>query len=341
MAGFISVRKNERPLLNQKGVALVLVLWVTVLLTVIVNGFILMVRTEAWGVSNYKDEISAYYHARSGLNIALDKLGQDGSVGPGQGAQSELQRWVFDGRPYRVALEDGFVEVRIADENGKLDINKATRSDLLRLFIAFGIKGSERDIIVDSILDWVDDNNFHRLNGAEDDYYGSLSEPYGAKDGPFDTLDELMWVKGVIPELFFGKGSEGLDAEGEKGERVGLEDLLTVYSATTRVNVNTAPFKVLVSIPGIGEEAARKIIGSRGHGEIQNVGELVRDGVALDPSISKYITFASPGVYTIESTGRYDNGRVRHSLKAVVRVNKKVGHRILYWQDQARVKRGI
>ena len=57
-------------------------------------------------------------------------------------------------------------------------------------------------------MDWIDENNFHHLNGAEDDYYKSLPDPYEAKDAPLDTIDELMWVKGITADFFYGEEKE-------------------------------------------------------------------------------------------------------------------------------------
>jgi general secretion pathway protein K len=329
-------------LYNQRGVALIIVLWVTVLLAVMVNGFISMVRTEAQGLSNYKDESRVYYLARSGINLTIGKLLKDLSSTPSEG-EEPLERWKVDGRPYRIPLEQGYVEVRVVDEGGKIDVNKATRSDLVRVLLSLGIEGSVRDTIADSILDWRDKNNFHHLNGAEDDYYGSLPEPYEAKDGPMDTVDELLWVKGVTKEIFYGEnyhmplGSE----EEEDSPRVGLEDVFTVFTDSVRVNINTAPLKVLLSLPGMEEETARTIIDVREEKEFQSMGDFTLVGGKLAPTISKYITFASPKVYTIEAIGRLEGSPAIHSIKGVVKIEGKSVYKILYWKDQDRVRRHL
>src|SRR5947207_2464686 len=58
--------------------------------------------------------------------------------------------------------------------------------------------------IANSILDWIDPDEDTRSNGAENDYYSTLSSPYRCKNGPLDTLEELLLVKGVTPQLLFG-----------------------------------------------------------------------------------------------------------------------------------------
>jgi len=56
----------------------------------------------------------------------------------------------------------------------------------------------------DSILDWIDEDDEARTYGAESAYYMSLEPPYAPKNGPLDTVEELLRVKGVTPQLLFG-----------------------------------------------------------------------------------------------------------------------------------------
>ena len=60
-----------------------------------------------------------------------------------------------------------------------------------------GIDPSDGDVIVDSILDWKEPGDLHRLNGAKSDYYESLSPPYSAKNAPLDRVEELLLIRGV------------------------------------------------------------------------------------------------------------------------------------------------
>jgi general secretion pathway protein K len=329
--------------IDQKGVALLLTLWVLVLLTVIVSGFVAMVRTEAEGVINFKDETEAYILARSGVNLAIGRLLEE-RTHPSHGSNLEgegLERWIFDGRPYDVSLGEGVIEVEITDESGKIGINKTTRTDLIRVLVALGIEGSERDTIADSILDWKDENNFHHLNGAEDDYYQALPEPYESKDGPLDIVEELLWVKGVTPDIFYGAQEDHAKESEGYSPSVGLGGIFTVFTNAVRVNVNTAPFEVLIAIPGIDEETAHRIVDSREEGEIQSMGDFTRVGGKLVPTVSKYVTFASSGIYTIKATGWKGQGGAIYSVKAVVALDRKKGYRILYWKDQDRVRRKV
>jgi len=325
---------------DQRGVALVVVLWVTVLLAVMAGVFSSVVRSEARGAANLVSQTRAYYMAAGGVNAAvagiIDRQRQGGAqaAAPGeQTAQTEEEGWSADGRPRDLRFDGGVVTVRVFDEAGKLDVNKATRDDLVRLFVALGVKGAERDMVIDSILDWRDENNFHRLNGAEDDYYEQLPEPYGAKDAPLATIDELLWIKGVSPEMFYGDAPEGGGKEGEDEIALGLAGALTVYTGSLRVNVNTAPVGVLMSLPGVDREAAETIVRTREVFPLQDFSTLASITRGLNPGVSNYVTFASPGIYTIEATAHLDSSPMAHTLRAVVMATKD-SMKVLYWKDR-------
>ncbi len=58
--------------------------------------------------------------------------------------------------------------------------------------------------VADAILDWLDDDDEARPNGAELEFYSTLPTPYAPKNGPIDSVEELLLVRGVTPQLLFG-----------------------------------------------------------------------------------------------------------------------------------------
>ena len=56
----------------------------------------------------------------------------------------------------------------------------------------------------DAIMDWIDEDDDTREYGAEYDYYQGLSSPYTPTNGPFNTVEELLLVRDVSPQLLFG-----------------------------------------------------------------------------------------------------------------------------------------
>lgn len=335
---------------NEKGVALILILWVVILLSVIANTFAWMIRTEAQAVSNFQGETRAYYLARGGFQRVILELIKNQDNFTKKPMEKGLK---IDGRVNTVNFADGYAEVRVFDEGGKMDINVASRDDIIRVLTAMGLKLEDKDIIADSILDWIDENNFHRLNGAEDDYYRSLPQPYYAKDGPLTTVDELLWVRGITPEIFYnpvisrshnlelvsGEGKAESQSE-EKGNlsgeeerfRAGMESVFTVVTGSTKININTAPLTLLLSIPTIDEVKAEKIIAIREESPFRDMNDLMRV-VTLPPEFVKFISFSSAGIYTIEVVGRLNGSHVRRSFKSVVKIKGKTDYEILYWKE--------
>ena len=110
--------------------------------------------------------------------------------------------WVPDGQPRVWGLGEQLLEIRIINEASLIDLNTADRDLLLALMMAVGVQEAEPDSLVDAILDWRDEDDLHLVNGAEDPDYAAAGLPYGAKDGPFDSLEELQQVIGFNKELY-------------------------------------------------------------------------------------------------------------------------------------------
>ena len=147
------------------------------------------------------------------------------------------------------------------------------------------------DMIVDSILDWMDPDLEPRLNGVDGEAYlvepNPPFPPYLSKNGPIDHITELLLIRGIEPALFYGPGG-GAEATalpppaplapelvvpgmppppgfvippqtGIDIGRAGLRDVFTPVGGA-RVNVNTASEAVLSLIPGLDENLAREIV---------------------------------------------------------------------------------
>jgi general secretion pathway protein K len=197
------------------GVALVLVVWVIVVLTAIVGEFSFTMRTEINIARNFKEEEEAYQLAIAGIEKArlellsikrteVMYLDEEGMLLFGDEEEEPIRKGEM-GR--------GSFEYKITDEDGKLNINTATEGQLKALFHDAGVDITDVDIIVDSIFDWRDDNDLHRLNGAEEDYYTSLENPYSSKDGPFSTVEEMLLVKGITNEILYGSKDKEEDKD--------------------------------------------------------------------------------------------------------------------------------
>lgn len=105
--------------------------------------------------------------------------------------------------------DEDFIRFGITDEAAKLNINTATEAQLLILVQAAtaDMQDANPQEIVDAILDWrdTDDRPRGQAGDTEGEYYRQLEKPYRVKNGPFDTVEELLLVKGVTREILYGE----------------------------------------------------------------------------------------------------------------------------------------
>jgi general secretion pathway protein K len=241
---------------GQRGVTLVVVLWIIMVLSLLIGGFAFTMHVETQIASFGRKQLKARALARSGIEVVRVELAQQ--TGGEGGYVAFNQSWATNETLLvSHALGEGTFTVKLMDEQGKLPLNKLTPDQWHRLFDLLGVDALDADVIVDSIEDWKDDNDLHRLNGAEDDYYMKLSPPYRAKNGAFDRVDELMLVRGMTRELF-----DGIPAAGNDPGKPGLRELLTAINAG-QVNVNTASAFALRVLLDLDEAQTDAIISRR------------------------------------------------------------------------------
>ena len=226
---------------DETGVALTVVMLLLALLVTIVAEFTQAMRLEALTATNFRAAIAETWVAQAGHQRALAEILPEALAHEldlsGALAFRRVRR-VVPQVPERldVALNPGRLSYRLTDENSRLNLNLVTRDVLDRLLQDLALEKSARDVIIDSIQDWRDPNEEHRLNGAESDYYQTLPVPYRSKNASFDTVDELLQVRGVTREILYGRP-----------DTPGLIEHLTVWG-NGAVNVNTASPAVLRAV---------------------------------------------------------------------------------------------
>ncbi|MEW6601427.1 MAG: hypothetical protein AB1499_10700 [Nitrospirota bacterium] len=303
---------------DRGGVALVIVIWIIVVLIAIVGEFSYSMRTEINIARNFKEEEEAYQLALAGIEEAkLELISAKPNAVVYLGEDNELIFGIDTeekGKPVREdTLGNGSFKYTISDEDSKLNINTESVERLKYIFLDTGIDSTEVDTIADSVIDWRDPDDLHMLNGAEEDYYRSLDKPYSCKDGPMDSIEELLLVKGMKNEYLYGSKNAEEGAEGEK-TYAAAEKYFTVYD-TKGININTASTVVLEAVFGV--DAANNISSQRSVGPV------------LMPMYNGKI---SSVVFSIVSTGTIADGTIKRSIKAVVRV-KDNKLETLYWND--------
>ncbi len=269
--------KSLRGVQGQRGVALILVIWVIALMTILLGSFALIARTENLESRHLFDGTSARYAAQAGLERAVYELRNPDIT----------TRWVCDGRPYEFEFEGSRVHIEILDESGKIDLNTADDSLLQSLFLSIGIDIDTATALSDSIQDWRDNDDIPRAHGAEIDTYKSMGLSYGPRNAPFQTDSEVQQVLGMNYDIY---------------QRI--EPAITIYSGGTQPNPAYAPIEVLRAMPGMTEELAEQIVAMRQQvapGQGATAGLTMPDGTPI-------MANGGGNTYTIKSRATLANG---------------------------------
>jgi general secretion pathway protein K len=192
-----SRQATRRPTSGQRGIALLLVLWVLSLLTIIAVSLTATQRTESALIANQL--ATARFHAAAEAAISWAMLNL---LTPPTTIDGGTDAWVPDDTPRLWSFAGEPLEIRVSNEASRIDLNKASRNLLQALFVAVGLEQDRAGAIADAIVDWRDADDLTSLNGAEDGDYANAGRSYGAKDGPFDSVEELQEVLGMDPDLY-------------------------------------------------------------------------------------------------------------------------------------------
>ena len=239
---------------------LIAVLLIVVLLAVILVEFNYESRVNLHIAYNCYRSQQTLNYAEAGINIAVAAVRQHADIRADESVRRLLSGAV------QVPIADGYCTVSVEEENGRININQLRAANgriarrrvdqLLRLVDIVNRQYGQRSPIgygiAPAIIDWVDADDevtvlpfVERENeGAESDYYERLEFPYACKDAPFDTLNELLLVRGMTREIFEGR-------PGDKSEGIkpidGVRQFLTIYG-DGKIDINHAPAEVIQSL---------------------------------------------------------------------------------------------
>jgi len=290
----------------QRGLALMLVIWVLAIFMVVALSFSYATRTEISATLAFKEQSEERLLAESCMERALAEimLGRNRAVPLDEDARA----WKRDGSPYQIDFEqNGICRVMIMPESGRIDINKAPDTIIRSLLTVLGVPAEETDIIVDSLEDWRDPDSLVRLNGAENEYYLSLPVPYKARNGDFESIEELLLVRGMTTEIFYGNGV-----------RPGLADFITVYSENGRINMNVASREVLMALPGMTAEYADAVIALRNAKQSLSQQDLQGLLGNLFLTMAPFIGEGTSNIFALEALGQKNIRKAGYAVKAIV-----------------------
>jgi general secretion pathway protein K len=232
----VNMRPSSR---DQSGIALVLVLWLTILLTVIASGFAYTMRTEALA-------------ARNAIALAQARAVADGAIAR---MSFELMRprlavgetWAADGAVHYWNDGGTSIAANVVDESGKIDLNAGSDALLKALLqSAGGVDPDTAAHLVDAIDDWKTPGDVKRPNGAKAADYKAAGLSYGPANAPFETVADLERVLGMTPALY-----------------AAVADSLTIYSRQAGVNPAFASRTVLLAFPNATPDVVDAYIAQR------------------------------------------------------------------------------
>jgi len=276
---------------NKKGLVIVAVLWVVMVLIVIgaVVGRNSRLDTKICFIR--RDEVRCKWVCRAGIERAIAVLNEDLRA-----SDSLTDLWSRNDVDFNdVKLGECIFTVRVVDEASRLNVNTASREQLLRL----EDEGMTEEI-ADAIIDWRDKNDEPRGGGAEAGYYENLRYGYRIRNGHFGTIRELLMVKGVAEQMLYGEDTNlngKLDYNEKDGDESAPPDnkddrldqgwiaYLTCYSydknqdagGNERININKADEDKLTEELNISKPHAKWIVKNRKDDGYKSIADLIND----------------------------------------------------------------
>jgi general secretion pathway protein K len=310
-----------------RGIALILVLWIIVLLSMAGLSLSLLTRTEALATLSFKEDLENKFFAEAGIRRGIMELFYRHANRNQQVHLEGFEVFQCDGRTYTADMADGHYRLRIMDESGKINLNTLQDNNgiiLKNLLMNSGVMEDAAGMIVDSILDWKDKDNLRRLNGAEDDYYRSLPKPYKAKNADFDSLEELFFVRGMTRPILQGSS-----------DRKGILSFCTIYSKTDKINLLAAPLEVLKAIPGMTEEMIRRIVTYRDLSPAERAQSIAGWLGGDFNAIASYVTATESNVYSIDAMGYKESEKRHYTVRATVEIEGAQRYRMINFRSPA------
>lgn len=287
---------------KQSGVALVIVLWILLLITISTSAFTLMARMDSLEAHTVLWTTKARLAAEAGMNIAILSLRDP----------DEITRLIPDGRPFIVPYLDSQVEVMVTDERGKVNINKVSELELLQLFLANGLEDDQAELLTAAVLDWIDSDELPRPKGAELPEYQSAGYQVGPGNRSFVMVEELLQVLGLPWELF------------QK-----IQPGLTVWTDGRSPNPAYAPVEALLALPDMTQELAEEFVQQRHAMESLSDLDLVLPGGRVAMAQGGGLT------YSIVARATMPNG-IWDQIEATIRLGGNENgqpFRIMHWRE--------
>ena len=319
---------------STRGSALLAVLWLSAALSAIAFSVANTVRAETERTSTDVDVLKAYYLAAGAIDRAILYI----QWGPSYRNPNGTPRYYENPMPaLQFNFPTGAVNAEVIPETSKLNVNASPPPELLKLMLALGAPAGQAEAVVQGIVDWRTGSpggSFTQL----DQYYLSLTPSFRARHASFQEIEELLLIRGVTPDLFYGNYIR--DDQGRLIPRAGLRDCLSVYGSTGLMDPNTIQPAVMQAI-GISPEVVTAIVNMRRASPIRDIGQLA-PYAGGGPGMGRLAFNPNPMV-TLRATAklRLPNGQFSDLRRSVSAMVKFLGpewnppFHIMRWYDNA------
>ncbi len=310
--------------LTVRGGALLAVLWLAAGLSAIAFSVATRVRAEIDRASTLAGGTRAYYIAAGAVDRAILHM----LWGAGF--------WESRLATMRFSFPSGEAFVEIIPETSRLSLNQATVEDLARLAIAAGAPPARAEEIAAAVHDWrtPSSGGFSPF----DRYYFTLTPSFRARHASFEQVEELLLVKGMTPELFYGGYRDAGDRIAPFG---GLRECVSVFGTTAQFDVNHAAPALLTAI-GVPAEVVRAIVDSRRRQPYRTDDEIGAVRAAAGPAGAR-LRIGGNSIFTLRATARLRlaDGKLsdlRRTVAATVKLwrgENNLPYQILRWHEGA------
>ncbi len=356
MSGKIRNPKSEiRKPSNRRGSALIVALWVILILTILVGGMAFEMRVEANVAGYYRKRVKAQYLAQAGvewtkalLNKQVTEAVVDGELKVDADQDEDLVRNAYrvqkmgQGFEVKRTLGAGTFTLNVRPEAAKgFNINTLAqqagsdpdaRCVLEEILDQAEVPLELQDELIDCLIDWVDPGDEHRINGAETDDAFYADRGYEVKNGPLDSVEELLLIKGWTEAIVFG----GPPIEKDGPPLPGLYTKFTVWG-DGKLSVNDADSLLLLGICDIDELVVEDIERARlgVDGEAGTLDDGIKDlseVAGMTPQIAKWLTVRDTKFLRVVSIGEVEG--VRSGIWCILQAE---GGTVLpvYWREES------
>jgi len=307
----IIVKGRKVFLTSESGVALIAVLWILLLLSMMAAGYTSSTRLRAVAAANQIEAIKSRYDEKSALehgnyeyekyvrnrNLLLQKDEIEGLT------EKTVELWYPRYQPYLRKSEAGAMAIQIRFLESRFNVNTLPAPLWDDILSVCGIDDQEqRTSIRDTILDWIDADSLHHLQGAESEYYLEQTPEYYCKNNKIQVLDELLLLRGVTQDLYYGNS-----------KHPGLVNFLSVYGSADKIDINSASPDVLLLLKDLEDDQRAAILASRQEVPFQKLSELAQ--------------FVAPDTYT----------QIKHYFK-IVQPPAEISIAVSIWSTETKTE---